>query len=59
MEYIKKTQKHNISKFDLMDFMLGTFLTSYELMYQQVNGLTTIPTLEDMTTRLLQAKTCL
>jgi hypothetical protein len=59
MEYIKKIQKHNISKFDLMDFMLGTFLTSYELMYQQVNGLTTIPTLEDMTTRLLQAKTCL
>jgi hypothetical protein len=59
MEYIKKTQKHNISKFDLMDFMLGTLLTSYEFMYQQVNGLTTIPTLEDMTTRLLQAKTCL
>jgi hypothetical protein len=59
MEYIKKIQKHNISKFDPMDFMLGTFLTSYESMYQQVNGLTTIPTLEDMTTRLLQAKTCL
>jgi hypothetical protein len=59
MEYIKKTQKHNISKFDLMDFMLKTLLTSYELMYQQVNGLTTIPTLEDMITRLLQAKICL
>jgi hypothetical protein len=53
MEYIKKIQKHNISKFDLMDFMMGTFLTSYESMYQQVNGLITIPILEDMTTRLL------
>ncbi len=57
MEYIKKIQKHNIFKFDLMDYMLGILLTSYESMYQQVNGLTTIPTLEDMTTRLLQAKT--
>jgi hypothetical protein len=37
--------------------MLGTLPASYESVYQQVSGLTTIPTLENMSTRLLQAET--
>jgi hypothetical protein len=66
MEYIKKIQElklqlkgvgHNISETDLVERMLGTLPASYESVYQQVSGLTAMPTLENMTTRLLQAET--
>jgi hypothetical protein len=48
---------HDISETDLVERMLGTLPASYESVYQQVSGLTAIPTLENMSTRFLQAET--